>query len=254
MEVFREILMITVLTHFLMSHPVPAAPYRAFCLEASACFWMCKVKPCLSSHPMGGLLKMQLILKAVHLGLGSISVRAVWVIPLHSFWAAYFPFSKIFSPLYTPDWHLYRNIYRWQSSCIAVIQNSFLYPCAPWTWHTYRWLHEKSLNLNLIFRSGWKICNIHLPLGKIETGVGWKTCSTISFSVNLGQVEFKTKGKTMPKSIFFTFFHFVNEMKRFLLRSKHRNQKKKKKTIGYCYSRFDPVDKLHLLNLLIIPA
>lgn len=94
--VFREMVMITLFTCFLMSHPVPAVPYGAFCLEASACFWMCKVKPCLSPHPMGGLLKMQLILKEVQWGFASICARALWVIPLQCFWAAFFHITRYF--------------------------------------------------------------------------------------------------------------------------------------------------------------
>lgn len=186
---------------------------------------MCKVKPCLSPHPMGGLLKTQLILKAVQWGLDSICAGMVWVISPQCFWAANFPFCKIFSPSCTaPDWHLYIKYV--QSSCIAVIQNSFLYLCTHWTWHTYRWLQKKSLNLKLIFRSCWKICNIHLPLGKIETGVGRKTCSTVSFQLILARWNSKPKKKNMSKSIFFTFFHSVNEMKWVLLKSQCRNLNK----------------------------
>lgn len=141
--------MITVLTHFLMSHLVPAAPYGAFCLEASACFWMCKVKPCLSPHPMGGLLKIQLILKAVQWGLVSICAETVWVISLQCFCAVYFPFYKLSSPLCTaPNWRLYK---------IYTVLLYDLYPkqlfisSAPWTWHIYRWLHKKVW----IWSSGW---------------------------------------------------------------------------------------------------
>lgn len=136
-----------------MSHPVAAVPYGAFCLEASACFWMCKVKPCLSPHPMGGLLKMQLILKEVLWGLGSICARALWAtVFLHSVSELLvFHFTRYFHLCTTPDWHLYINIYG--LVVLLLSKTAFYNHVLPEPGTLTDDCIKKSLNLNLIFRS-----------------------------------------------------------------------------------------------------